>query len=436
MGCSAHGGATGAQAAASVQLASFDQAWQRIGETFPHADMNGLDWNAVRDELRPKAARARSAADLRPILADMLGRLHESHFQVIAGSGPNAMPEAAPVDGRPATSEARALPSALGDLGFELRPLGDDLLVTRVETGSPAEQAGVRMGWTLLSADGQDTRALLRRLRRDVADREAADVEAWLLATHALQGDAGSTAALTFLTDGDGRAELRVVRRIAPGEPFQLGNLPVLVTRFEQETLPGNVGLLRFNIFLIPVAAPFSDAVRDFVASDAKGIIIDLRGNPGGIGGMVMGLAGHFIGTPGTSLGTMITREGKLDFVANPRAKSQLFEGPLAVLVDGMSVSTSELFAAGLQQVGRARVFGQPSAGMALPSIVESLPNGDRIQFAVADLLGPAGERIEGTGVVPDTPITPTREQLLAGRDPVIEAALAWIGSQDGAARH
>jgi carboxyl-terminal processing protease len=128
----------------------------------------------------------------------------------------------------------------------------------------------------------------------------------------------------------------------------------------------------------------------------------------------------------------MTTREATLDFVANPRGKSQLYEGPVAILVDGMSVSTSELFAAGFQETGRARVFGQTSAGMALPSIIETLPNGDRLQFAVADLTGPSGRRIEGAGVIPDVVTIPTREQLLAGRDPALEAALAWIAAQDG----
>jgi carboxyl-terminal processing protease len=71
---------------------------------------------------------------------------------------------------------------------------------------------------------------------------------------------------------------------------------------------------------------------------------------------------------------------------------------------------------------------------MALPSIIETLPNGDRLQFAVADLTGPSGRRIEGAGVVPDDEVIPTREQLLAGRDPALEAALDWIARQDASA--
>lgn len=415
--------------AAALQLASFDQAWTRIGETFPYADMRGLDWQAVRDELRPTAARARSADDVRPIIGAMIARLGESHFQVIAGaSAAGNAPRAAP-----SVEIADEASSPPGDLGFEIRPIGDEIVVTHVDADSPAALSGVARGWSLLAVDGLDTRKLLSALRRDAKDPRDADVRAWTEITSALHGGPGTTARLSF-RERFGKTTLHLVRRRSPGETMKLGNLPPIVARLESEVLPGDVGVIRFNIFLVPIAAPFTDAVKGFIARDVRGIVIDVRGNPGGIGGMVMGLAGHFVSKAG-SLGTMTTREGRLEFTANPRGRSQVFEGPLAVLVDGMSVSTSELFAAGLQHEGRARLFGQRTAGMALPSIIETLPNGDRLQFAVADLHDPSGRRIEGAGVEPDVEIVPTRERLLAGGDPALDAALEWIRSQGGPPR-
>src|SRR5436190_22621682 len=229
-------------AASSKQLETFDQAWKRIGESFPHENMNGVDWNALRDELRPKAAKARNAEELRPILTDMMGRLGESHFQVIPGSvtGAHAEPRAPVAVERSSTRAANDEPPApesatrdIGDLGFEVRPLGDEFLVTRVEDGSPAALAGVRLGWALQDVNGVSLKRELADLRREIHDPKAADLHAWLAVTHELQGEPGTTAALTFLTGGNGRAELRVVRRVAPGETFQLGNLPPLITRFE-----------------------------------------------------------------------------------------------------------------------------------------------------------------------------------------------------------
>src|SRR5207247_2338132 len=124
------------------------------------------------------------------------------------------------------------------------------------------------------------------------------------------------------------------------------------------------------------------DALRD-----ADGLILDLRGNPGGVGGMVIGTAGHFLKEP-VLLGTMKTRSSSLKFLANPRRvttagrRVEPYAGPLALLVDGASMSTSEIFAGGLQAVGRARVFGETTGGAALPSALDRLPNGDVLQHA------------------------------------------------------
>jgi carboxyl-terminal processing protease len=100
------------------------------------------------------------------------------------------------------------------------------------------------------------------------------------------------------------------------------------------------------------------------------------------------------------------------------------------VLVDACSASTSEILAGGLQDLGRARIFGTRTAGAALPSVFERLPNGDGFQFAIANYVSKGGAPLEGRGVQPDETIRPTRAQLLAGTDPVMDRALAWIASQ------
>jgi len=127
-------------------------------------------------------------------------------------------------------------------------------------------------------------------------------------------------------------------------------------------------------------------------------------------------------------LGTMYLRDATLNFVINPRA--QVFTGPVAVLVDGSSASTSEIFAGGLQDLGRARVFGTHTAAAALPSVFERLPNGDGFQYATANYISKGGKPLEGLGVTPDVEVKVSRQTLLAGHDPVVEAALEWIQRQ------
>src|ERR1019366_9069323 len=135
--------------------------------------------------------------------------------------------------------------------------------------------------------------------------------------------------------------------------------------------------------------------------SDCTGVVIDLRGNPGGVGAMVMGFGGYFVDSV-ISLGTMRSRQLALRFAMNPRrvtsngSAAAPYHGPLAIIVDQMTASTSEIFAAGMQRIGRARVFGERSAGEALPVMMNRLPSGDVFVHAVADFTDPDGKRIEG----------------------------------------
>jgi carboxyl-terminal processing protease len=186
-----------------------------------------------------------------------------------------------------------------------------------------------------------------------------------------------------------------------------------------------------------------SDAIDRAVDSmrSCDGIVLDLRGNPGGMGAMSMGVAGHFLREP-ASLGSMLGRDNALEFRAEPRKVSAAGKRvrpysskPLAILVDGRSASTSEVFAGGLQDLGRARVFGEVSAGMALPAQAKELPNGDVLLHAVADFVTPKGTRLEGHGVVPDEAVAPTRDALLRGDDAVLAAASKWIRTSTLAAR-
>ena len=95
-----------------------------------------------------------------------------------------------------------------------------------------------------------------------------------------------------------------------------------------------------------------------------------------------------------------------------------------------MTGSASECFAGGMQALRRARVFGQTSMGQALPAFFDKLPNGDVLIHATGDFVTADGTRLEGRGVVPDEIVPLDRSDLLAGRDPTLDAALAWVDRQ------
>src|SRR5688572_4213407 len=114
----AAGGAAAAQTPAlPLALATFDEAWSIVNRTYYDPGFRGVNWDAVRDELRPEAERARTPADLRAIITRMLGRLGESHFAVL----PQFADPGIEADSVGENPDARGA-SASGSPGFDVRP--------------------------------------------------------------------------------------------------------------------------------------------------------------------------------------------------------------------------------------------------------------------------------------------------------------------------
>ena len=157
-------------------------------------------------------------------------------------------------------------------------------------------------------------------------------------------------------------------------------------------------------------------------------MIIDIRGNGGGMVGMCMGIAGPLAPTK-APLGVMKMRDNELKLAVNKSRKP--YSKKVAVLVDEASASASEILAGGFQDLKIARVFGNRTAGLSLPSTIEKLPNGDGFQYAIANYVSAGGKELEGNGVVPDEIVTLTQKNLAAEIDPVLKKALLWIHSAD-----
>ncbi|MGH7460718.1 MAG: S41 family peptidase [Longimicrobiales bacterium] len=405
--------------AQTPQVVSFDSAWALVRNTHFDTTFNGLDWTRVRTELRPKAEAARSNEELRGVLLDMLGRLKQSHFTII------------PQDAADAGESA----GGSGDLGMDVRWVENALVVTTVEPGGPAGSAGVRPGWTLLRIDRLTTDSLVARIRRNPSYQKLHSIVP-RGAVNRLNGPVGSSVELEFLDARNERVIVKPVRRTEPGNPVKFGNMPTFYTRFADRRVAHEntqVGIISFNVWMLPVVARIDSAMDR--QRDAQGLIIDLRGNPGGVGLMATGVAGHLVDSA-RSLGVMTNRTNKLQFRINPRRVNTAgervlpFGGPVAILTDELSASTSEIFAGGLQTFGRVRVFGASTMGAVLPASLDRLPNGDVLYHAIADFVTPDGTVLEGRGVIPDEPVDLKRADLLAGRDVVLDAALRWIAAQ------
>ncbi len=168
----------------------------------------------------------------------------------------------------------------------------------------------------------------------------------------------------------------------------------------------------------------YRKAIEEF--RDADGLIIDLRGNYGGIGAMTMGMASPFVEDP-SPLGVMKMRNQEIKFSVNVTAEP--YDKPVAVLIDECSISSAEIFSGGLKDLGVAKIFGKTTAGLALPSVIVKLPNGDGFQYAMANYVSASGGSLEGVGVIPDHKVELDRETLKTGKDPFVTSASGWIKS-------
>ena len=422
LGCSPKATAPTAAAAKplvpdNVQLATFDYLWQRVADGYPDPTHGGVDWAQVRTELRPRAAEVRDADALRPILTDMLSRVGVSHYAIVPGTvyrfGSGEGPR--------------------GELGMDAALLQGAVHVLSIQPDGPADQAGVLPGDHIVAVDETNLDTIVAELADGQGPRGAAAAVGGVL-RDVLRPVIGEPAKLQILR---GDEALTLTARPAPiqGDVFQVGELPATrvetVTRIDDPDGPDDplapVLVIRFSMFAVPNGAAIRRAVMQAKASGVEACVIDLRGNPGGLPLVAQGIAGHFVARKSASLGTFSTRTSTLEFNIRPRVSAERLDGPLAILVDGRSASSSEIFASGMQELGRATVIGEQSSGLALMSSFERLPNGDRAQLVFADLQTPGGHRLEGQGVTPDVVVVPTPEALRAGEDPVLDTALAAV---------
>lgn len=400
-----------------VRQRTFDKVWTTVSEKHYDPTFGGVDWAKVRGVYEPKALAAISDKDFHDVLRQMLGELKLSHFGI-----------------HPPTAEVVAAQTGRGVTGIDVLMLDNVPVVNRIDANSPAANAGVRSGHVVAAIDGRPWKEITAQLETALAARKVTDgmrrvyLERTLEA--AMNSKPGTTLILDVLTAENKLQKFNIVRAPFAGEMSQaLGNFPPQEVVFESRLLPENIGYIRFNMWVIPQMTKLRKAVADFAG--ARAIIVDLRGNPGGVGGMAPGLAGLLFKEK-ASLGSMRTRGGSMEFVAFPQADP--FTGRIVVLTDHGTASTSEVFAAGMQETGRATLVGETSAGAVLPSVFEKLPTGHLFQYAISDYRSPNNILIEGRGVIPDIEVKQTRAALSSGKDAQLDAAIRLLSESKTAA--
>ena len=434
---------TAAQKATERRQTAFYMAWSTLNEAYFDKTFGGLDWNKIRTEFAPRVSRTKTDAEFHRLLVEMIGRLGKSHLDIIvpeyferiqvakerarvrekeiAAERKEAVPE------KPDEEEDEFFGEKEGKrygIGVELRLIGNQIVITNVEKQSGATLAGLKTGYVIDKINGVSLKEMISQaVISGVSTDELQYLLPIQLVAEFLDGEAESSVFLTILDENDKPKEITVQRLELNGETIVLSkNLPEHFLQYESRSLSNDVGYIRFSAFAVPVVAKFCDSLTEF--GNKKAIVIDLRGNLGGILVSMIGLSGMLTEKPIT-LGTFVSRAGSQKFTVESKAKN--FKGRLVLLVDGQSMSASEMFAAGLQSNRRAVVVGEKTGGQSLPAIWTKLPTDAVMMYPISDFHTLAGKSLEGVGLIPDYTVNRDRKTLLNGVDAQLQKALALI---------
>jgi carboxyl-terminal processing protease len=293
----------------------------------------------------------------------------------------------------------RQAESAYSGIGVRLtrQDLQSPPMIVEVFPSSPAAGAGVRAGDRIIAVNDRSVTSLALS---DIAEQ--------------IRGPQGSEVVLQLdRTAAQGPVTVRAVRR------------PITTPVAEGKLIRPRIGYIRVRSFGDTTPDRVGALLTEWRPAGLQGLLLDLRGNPGGSIQAVTRVAGYFMSA--RPIGITVDRTGQREeIVAEPRPL-QPSKLPLVVLIDGDSGSGSEILAASLRDYQLATVVGQKSAGSVNLATDVSLSDGSAIRVTVRRLLTSKGAQLDGAGVEPDESVPLSAQDLEAGRDPQLNRALALL---------
>lgn len=287
---------------------------------------------------------------------------------------------------------------AFEGVGMEIAVRDQVLTVVSPLKGSPAESAGIQAQDRILEIDGQSTRGV------DIST-----------AVSKIRGEKGTIVKFLIAREGQGEPKEYSVKR-------DVINVPIVTTERK-----GDVFVIELATFTANSPSLFRDALREFVESGGTKLIIDMRGNPGGYLDAAVDLASWFL-----PVGKIVVSEdyaGHRENVVHRSRGYDIFNEKLRliVLVDKGSASASEILALALKSHGKATLVGSTTFGKgSVQELVDITPD-TALKLTVARWLGPSGEHIPHSGIVPDYEIPISPEEAKEGKDPQMDKALELL---------
>jgi len=279
-------------------------------------------------------------------------------------------------------------------IGIEIDIRDNQLIVVAPLAGSPGEKAGLKAGDAIMAIDGTSTGGI---------DEDEA--------VKKIRGPKGSVVILTVRTNG------------------QTSNKDVSITRddievpsIESEMLEDNFLHLRIHNFSANTPVLFYTEMLKYAFTDTKGVILDLRNNPGGFLDVGIDAAGWFIGKDKLVVTELFSSGEKEEFYSKGSA---LFDGiPIVILVNKGSASASEILAGAIKYHRGVKLVGTQTFGKGTVQQLDYLSDGSSIKVTIANWLLPDGTLIEGSGITPDIIVEQNEEDTLDKIDTQLQKAL------------
>ena len=269
---------------------------------------------------------------------------------------------------------------------------GGILLVDVYESGA-GYKAGLRSGDRIIQVDGTD-----------VTDMDLSSAVALV------KGEKGTQVGLKIVRDG-ATSDYTVVR-----DEIEVQTVNYAITE-------DNIGYISVSQFENVTAKQFKAAIEELKSEGAKGIIIDIRNNPGGLLTTVISMLKDILPN-GLIVYTEDKDGNRKEYSDNDNEELDM---PLAVLVNGNSASASEIFAGAIQDYGKGVIVGTQTFGKGIVQTVKPLTDGSAIKFTIAKYFTPKGQDIHGKGVTPDVVVEYDKD---ADEDTQISAALESVRAQ------
>lgn len=288
-------------------------------------------------------------------------------------------------------------------IGAEIGRKNDALQVIAPLPETPAEKAGIRAGDLILEIDGKDsTQMSVVEAVSKIRGEKGTEVKLKLgrLGKDAKGADTADTFEVSIVRD-------TIVVKSARLIELKDGIVQIEISNFNEDA-----------------AETFDALVKEAIAKHAKGVIIDLRNDPGGYLDHATRILGAWV--PGQEV-VLQRRQGEIIERLKAEGKGELKEVPTVVLINEGSASASEIVAGALQDYGIAKIVGVTSFGKGSVQDYLQYEDGSSVKITISEWLTPKGRSITEEGIVPDIAVELTDEDYHAERDPQLDKAVELL---------